>query len=242
MDIYDWPYRIKSARRKKRLVKKDFDKQLIRLDKLRHSLTDQIRSLPPIILEKPYQRGWKRLFVLRDDIKRSDKAEFYQTLLNKINKVQYHYDRSFKKRKIRKGVYHYYDAEKQKLRELSYDEFHGRRFNLSEAEKQCFYRKEIWNNQYRKWEAIYSCTEAWRFVLTIQPHIVFAVNRVDELLEQAISEVDKHINWNNWQPRIFKLHGNAYKYWGDVYFDKPQYINKLKNKPRYTSKEAYLEY
>ena len=76
MDMHHWPYIKKSARRKKRLVKKDVDKQLIRLDKLRHSLTDQIRNLPPIILEKPYQRGWKRLFVLRDDIKRSDKADF----------------------------------------------------------------------------------------------------------------------------------------------------------------------
>jgi hypothetical protein len=37
MDMHDWPYIKKSARRKKRLVKKDFDKQLIRLDKQLYS-------------------------------------------------------------------------------------------------------------------------------------------------------------------------------------------------------------
>jgi hypothetical protein len=57
MDIHDWPCIKKSARRKKRLVKKDFDKKLIQLSKRRQELSDQIWSLPPVILKEPYQKG-----------------------------------------------------------------------------------------------------------------------------------------------------------------------------------------
>jgi hypothetical protein len=194
-----------------------------------------------VTLEKPYQRGWMRQFILRDDIRRSDKFEFYQTLLDKINTTWYHPDRSFKRRKIRKRRY-VYEEKQQTLQEFDQHEFHSNKLNLSDAEKRCFYLKETWNNRYNRWETTYACTETWRFVLTIKPHIIYKKKPVDELLEQELSEINKYIDWNNLQPRISKLHGNAYKYWGDVYFDKLKYINKLKNKPRYTSKEAYLDY
>jgi len=74
MDTHEWPCRIKSARRKKRLVKLDFDKRLIRLSKTREELQEQKRNLPIVPLEHPYQRGWKRFFVLRDDMKRGPLA------------------------------------------------------------------------------------------------------------------------------------------------------------------------
>jgi hypothetical protein len=41
-------------------------------------------------LEPPVQRGWKRTFVLRADVASSAKAVFYQGILDKINRVDYH--------------------------------------------------------------------------------------------------------------------------------------------------------
>jgi hypothetical protein len=81
---------------------------------------------------------------LRADVAQSDEAEFYQALLDKINTSRWHYDRSFKRRKVRKGRYLYFDPKDQKLREFDPHEFHGNRLNLSDAEKQCFYLKEEW--------------------------------------------------------------------------------------------------
>ena len=95
MDLKEWSYRLKSARRKKRLVRKDFDKQLISLRKRNHELSVQKRSLPMVPVIHPYQRGWKRNFVLSDQIRRNDKADFYQQLLDKINTCKVHYDASF---------------------------------------------------------------------------------------------------------------------------------------------------
>ena len=51
MNEHEWPYRIKSARRKRRLVKTDRDKQLIQLDKRRSVLWKQQRNLPWEALE-----------------------------------------------------------------------------------------------------------------------------------------------------------------------------------------------
>src|SRR5882762_7889462 len=103
MDNHEWPRCVKSERRKKRLAKTDRDKQLIQLFKRRRELCEQSKLLPLVPLEHPYQRGWKRFFVVRDDVKRSEQAEFYQTLLEKINTTEYHYDKSFKRKKRRKS-------------------------------------------------------------------------------------------------------------------------------------------
>lgn len=241
MDIHYLPCRLKSARRKKRLVKETFDKKLISLSKQRQDLSDQIRNLPPIPLEKPYQSGYVRYFILRSDIARSDKAEFYQNLLNKINVKWWHHDKSFKKKKRRKGRYAYFEKE-QKLKEIEPNEFHGSKLNLSDAEKRCFYLKEIWDARRQCWKPAYVFTEQWRFVLVIRPNIVYTAKQIDEVLEKQLGEIDHFIDWNNHLPRIWKLMGGKDDNWFRHFYEHPKYINEFKNKPKYTSKEVYLDY
>jgi hypothetical protein len=242
MDMDNWPHIKKSARRKKRLVKKDFDKQLIRLSKRRQLLSDQIRSLPPVILKQPYQKGWVRLFVLRADVALTDKAGLYQTVLDKINTVCWHYDRSFKKRKTRKGRYQHFDAKYQKLREPDDYEFHGPALNLSEGEKRCFYLKKEWSIKLHRRQISYVFAEPWRFELVVRPHIVYTARQIDEVLEQEKSEIDKYIDWNCYLPRIWKLKGGAYRFCSSYHFEAPRYENELKNKPMYPSKDEYMDY
>ncbi len=241
MDIHDWPYIKKSARRKKRLVKKDFDKQLIRLDKLRDSLREKRRKLPMVPLENPYQKGWKRFFVLRDDIHRSPKAEFYQTLLNKINTCYYHHDRSFKQRKRRRYRYKYLEKP-QELRAISSYDWRYNELRLTEAEKMLFSPREVLSRYSNRLMTEYVFIEPWRFVLTIKPHIIREKIQHDELLEKEISEIESHITRNHLRPRLDKIKGYRYKYWLRYYCKQPQYNNPLKNKPRYASTEAYLDY
>lgn len=242
MDMHDWPYIKKSARRKKRLVKKDFDKKLMQLNRHMHALYQQIGNLPPVILEHPYQRGWMRSFILRADVARSDKAEFYQALLDKINTFCWHYDRSFKRRKIRKGTYQYYDVKLHQLREQSPEDFHGDKLRLSDAEKRCFYLKETWNIRYNRWENRYVFAEAWRYILVIKPHMVYAKKQINELLEQELSEIDNRIDGFYLQPRIWKLKGGKYKYWKGEREEQKKYKNELKNKPVYSLQEEYTGY
>jgi hypothetical protein len=241
MDLQDWPYRLKSARRKKRLVKKDRDKQLIKLDKLQTSLLKQKRQLPVIPLEHPYQKGWKRIFVLRKDVQQSEKAAFYQAILDKINTVEYNRDISFKKRKWRKQRYHY-EERPQTLRPIYDNEWRSNKVKLTEAEQACFFRNEEWSASRSKVIITYLFTDLWRFVLTVKPHIVCEAKMVDELLEQELKAIDNRITKYNLRSKITKLNkGNCYKYWKVCPFEQPKYINKFKNKPMNTNKEAYID-
>lgn len=131
MNVHEWSCRIKSVRRKKRLVRTDRDKQLIQLAKRHSALLEQKAKLPWVPLEEPYQRGWKRFFVLRDDVKCSPQAEFYETLLTKINTVEYHRDKSFKCKRRRKGKYGYV-IRKQALKEFDLHRWENPKLGLTE--------------------------------------------------------------------------------------------------------------
>jgi hypothetical protein len=242
MDIHDLPYRLKSARRKKRLIKEAFDKKLIRLDKLQDKLKSQKDALPWVLLETPYQKGWKRIFVLTAKEKRGSKAEFYEALLDKINFPVYHYDETFEVKKKRRMTYEYLNRS-QFLQDFSPYNWHLNRMQLTDEEKILFERKEIWNEPYRYWIVRFVFTESWRFELAIKPHFIYKVKLGDELLEQRIGEIGNRITKHNLWPHMRKiLRGNTYKYWKATFFEQSKYINELKNQPKYASKEAYLDH
>ncbi|MGB4775515.1 MAG: hypothetical protein WBP45_10105 [Daejeonella sp.] len=241
MDIQKWPFRLKSARRKKRLQKKDFDKQLIQFDKLEHVLWEKKDSLPMIPLEQPYQKGWKRFFVLRDDVKRSPAAEFYQDLLDKINTVEYNHDKTFKRKKKRKRR-NVYERKMQTLREFDEYGWNHPKLDLSEAERACFYVKESWCNTSKKMTLTYACREAWRFTLVVKPHIIYEVKMMDEVLEQEIKALENYLERNHLRPKIEQLtKGRSYYRWFDWDFKNKKQFNELKNTTRYFTKEGYLD-
>jgi hypothetical protein len=240
MDIHEWPRCIKSARQKRRLVKTDRDKQLIQLDKRRDDLSEQKRLLPMVALEHPYQRGWKRFFVLRGDVKHSPRKDFYEALLPKIHTVEYHQDRSFKRKKRRKQRY-VYQVKAQMLRELSQHSWDINKINLTEEEKAYFTRIEIFDVKTYRTEVKYVFAEPWRYELKIAPHIVTHTKLMDADIERELSYIDDHIDNNHLWPRINLLtRGRSYR-WKDEFNEQAKYINKFKNIPRYAGKEAYLE-
>ncbi|MBB3054353.1 hypothetical protein [Mucilaginibacter gotjawali] len=240
MDIHEWPCRLKSARQKKRLVKTDRDKQLIRLDRRHKVLWDQQAKLPWVPLEEPYQRGWKRFFVLREDVKHSPGAEFYEALLPKINTVEYHHDKSFKRKKRRKGKYGYVER-KQTLREFDLYWWNSARLNLSEQEKACFTLIETFSIKTRRLEIKYVVTEQWRFVLKVVPNMITHKKLKDSDIEKELAWIDNHIDRHDLAPRINLLtRGRGYR-WNRWTCARTKYINKIKNIPRYSPKEAYLD-
>ncbi len=241
MDLHDLPYRLKTERRKKRLVKKSRDKQLIRLYKRENLLCKQKRELPMIPLKHPYQRGWKRFFVLRDNVAKSPDAEFYQEILKKINTVKYHHDKNFRVRKRRKCRY-YYAEKQQRLRELTEREWLANSLKLSDAEKQCFYAKMEWDKNKYRMVATYVFVECWRFALVVKPHIIYEVKMHDEALERELKEIDNKIERNYLRPRIRRLtNGRSYRYYWRHYAGQSKYINNLKNKPLYLIEDEYRD-
>lgn len=232
MDTQLLSYRVKSKRRKKRLVKEDRDKQLLKLDRERQRISKGPDYKTIVPLDEPYQKGWKRLFVLRPEVQRSDKAEFYQGILDKINMVQYHYDKSFKKPK-RKGRWHKYHFEElPKLRMIDRYNWQTNYHKLSEEQRTCFERVEFWNDQLYAMDHRYRFAEPGLFEIAVLPHIIDTIIIGDALLEQRLVWIDDHIDNHNLQWRLDKLkNGNRYNGWKDG-TEKLRYLNPLKNKAK----------
>lgn len=222
--------KIKTARQKKRLQKKDRDKQLLRLDRRQDELVKIRCALPLIPLTTPYQKGWKRTFVLREDTARCKQAAFYETLLSKINTVHYATDRHFRRKLRKKNRKKQYAIKPQFLREFYAWEWH-RQCKLSPEEKAHFYPKECWSKDGKTVTIKYVFTDPWRFVLRITPHMITHTRMVDEALEQELQQIGNYIECHHLQPRMLKLTlGRSWR--PDYRFtEKAKYKNPLHNKP-----------
>jgi hypothetical protein len=91
-------YKLKTSRQKKRDVKTAGEKKLLRLHKERKQIWQQQRNLGYVDVHPPIVKGWKRFFVLREDVVRCKDALFYQNILDKINKTEYCNRKDFKRK------------------------------------------------------------------------------------------------------------------------------------------------
>ena len=188
--------RLKSERRKKRLTKKAKEKELIALHKLEIDLWHQKRNLPLVPLEKPYQKGWVRFFVVRDDVQRVDTLGFFTELLEKINNQLWSENKRFtkRKRKFRRRL----DVPiEQKLKRFSETEWTHPNFKLTPKEKEYFEAVEEWDIYEKCYCTYYEFKEKWRFVLRVRPYMITHTKAVDVELERDISRVRNYIERNN---------------------------------------------
>jgi hypothetical protein len=222
-------FRLKSERRRKRLQKEDFEKKLIKLHREEKKLSKQIDNLGYEPLIPTYQSGWKRTFVLREDLKKQATAAFFEALLKKINTVEYSDRKDFTKKGRKRGR-KIRVPRVQKLRFFYDYEQCFKRF----TEHELFYFREniviIRKNTYSK---IYEFIEPWRFVLKVFPNMITEVKIKDGLLEQRKAEIDNYFDRNHLFPRLFKMLNGAYQYKGDLQKDKLKYKNPFYNKPLY---------
>ena len=221
--------RLRSLRSHKRIVREDHEKYLRECCDRHAELEKRRRNLPLVPLEKPYQKGYVRFFVLREDVKQGKQADFFATLLEKINTYQYADNRKFqkKKKRRRKPVY---VARKQELYAFNQWEWQRalERGKFTEKERAYFARIECFNRQKDRFETYYEFTEAWRFELRVKPNMITHYRPVDVAIEREFAELDKIINdYNNWNIIANIIYGHSYRYsW--LYYEK-----------RYNSKEKY---
>ncbi|MBP9213757.1 MAG: hypothetical protein KBF36_04325 [Chitinophagaceae bacterium] len=221
-------YRLRTARQKTRLQYEDFDKQLIQLNKERNQLHQQKRNLGWQPLTPPIQRGFKRTFVLRDDVARSRNTSFYAGILQKINTVEYSSRKDFKVKKRKYGRKVYVDRI-QNLQRLCAREFYKR--NFSDAEKQCFY--ELWEmNKNKQIVKYFLFVEPWRFVLKVMPNLIDKTRIKDNVLEARIAEIDDYLERNNYDKRLYKVLDGSYGYkeWKQDVKHQYEHFYQYKNK------------
>lgn len=219
-------FRLRTARHKRRMQHKDFEKGLRALDREHHELYNQQGSLGWIELDTPIMRGWKRYFVLRDDVLRSRQKSFFETLLSKINTTDYSSRKDFKKKKRKFGK-KIYVVKPQEL--LMPDKHYLVKHKFSDKELTYFEEKLI----YRKWHKepvkVFVFTEPWRFVLRIRPNIITHTRLRDVVLEQRIKRIDTYIEQHDLKGTINRLVYGHHK-WHWFGEDKAKERSPYKNK------------
>lgn len=198
-------FSLRSARSKRRLMIKDRDKGLLKLSRRQNKIYQEIRALGYEDVNPPYQQGWKRFFVLRDDTARSKQAEFFTGLLEKINTVQYSHRKDFKVKRRRWGRKIYVDKP-QYLMRLHHSLMN--KLNLTEKEQLCFYLVTEYNTTRKCWVSAYQFIEPWRYQLKVAPNMITRLKRISRDLELEKTSIQHHLERNCLRPRLNKLlHG-----------------------------------
>jgi hypothetical protein len=203
-------YRLRTVRQKKRMQYEDFDKQLIQLYKEDKALGIKAKNLGWESLTPPVQKGWKRFFVLRDDVARSKHAGFFEKILKKINTYDWSYRKDFKIRKRKFGRKQYV-VKPQNL--LQPNPYRFAKLGFSDEEKQFFHEEWSYN---RSGELVkhYVFIEPWRFVLRVRPNMIDKIKRIDGEIESRSKEIDNYLDTNHYRKRLSRiLDGACYKYW-----------------------------
>lgn len=197
------------------------------------------RALPLVPLATPYQKGWERNFVLREDIARSKEALFNKTLLEKINTVQYSSEKSFKKKKKRRRK-HVYVEKLQTVKEFSESEWRSSKLALTEKEKIHFYKRERWYSNCKSYKIHYIFNEPWRYVLRVRPNMITHTKMVDAVLESEIDRIRNYITNHFLRNLMIKItHGRVNNWrWSNT---KLKYQNPLDNKQIHTVMDEYYK-
>ena len=232
--------RLRNLRSRKRIAREDHEKYLRECIKRQKVLFKQRRELPLVPLEKPYQKGYVRFFVLREDVRQGKQADFFATLLEKINTYQYADTRKFQKKKKRRGK-RVYIARKQELYSFSQWEWERalERGKFTQKERAYFAKIECFNRQKDRFEIHYEFTEAWRFELRVKPNMITHYRPVDVAIERELAELDKIIDdYKNWGIIHSKIYGRSYS-WRQY---QKRYMPKEKYKRTPLKEIAVLKY
>ena len=220
-------YRLRTARQKKRLQYEDFDKRLIALNKERRSLRKQKGNLGWDPLTPPVQKGWKRFFVLRDEVAKSKHGEFFQNILKKINTYDWSYRKDFKIKKRRFGKKNYMVREQKLLQPW---EWHFLKLGFNEYEKQMFHEEYHFSKWSKEPVKRYVFNEPWRFVLITKPNMITKIRKIDPPLESRLQEIRSFLERNDHEGRSAKLLCGNYQWRGWKEFEKYNEANPYKNK------------
>lgn len=206
--------KIRTARKKRQNYLEDYYKKLFHLEKRKRKLWKLERELPPVPLEQPYQKGWVRYFVLRDDVKRSPQAEFFTQFLTKINTEVYSNNKKFyfkRKGKTTKVKYTY----DQKLKSFYESDWKRSTNPLTDKEKEYFRPSLVWNQENNETYLKYAFTEPWRYVLRVRPYYVTHRKGLDPNLESETREIENYLDRKHLRSIIYNRVYGKKDTWSD---------------------------
>lgn len=199
--------RIKNKRQKKRIRITASQKKLLSIYAKQLQLDKAMRNQEYIPLNPPLQRGFKRYFILREDVSIGKDSDFFKHLLKKINTVEFSHRKDFKRKKKKKGKRIYVDRP-QMLREFWPHEL--KKSGLTEKEMRFF--KEVEEAIHKKVYKKFVFAQPWRYQLKISPHLITHIQRINPILLQQAAELDKYLIKHHLSHKLYKLiYGSCFK-------------------------------
>lgn len=203
--------KLKSERRRKRLRKKGTEKKLLVWHREEQKLYSEKWQQELVLLDSPIRKGWKRHFILRDDLRNRPDAPFFEALLEKINTVEYSRNKKFRMQKRRMKKYRYV-LHTQKLKYITeYHYHHLTRCPLSKEEKEYFIPEYGYGSK-TLYVKHYVFNQPWRYVLSVKPHWITHARELDEVREKRLGEIKHHLETNHLRHKITKLTEGWEKY------------------------------
>jgi hypothetical protein len=237
VEFYASCSRLKSKRTKKRLQQKELEKQLIQQYKRLQQIRSEQMDLGFIDLVPPAQKGWKRFFVVREDVARSADALFFQELLDKINCTQWSIRKDFKVKRKQKGK-KVFVARMQLLPTIEL--YQLRKIKLTEKERTYFNYQLIYHPNSKTWRNVLVFNESWRYVLKIAPNMITQLRIINPALIKEEQEINNYLEKNGLKYKMNKIidgyvnHNSRWKK-----YDKMKYRSLFKNEP--VTKQLELE-
>lgn len=183
-------------------------KMYIAAQKELNLLYTQKYSLPSIPLPEPIRHGWKRFFVLREDIAVSRFAEDMQQILKHINQIVFSRRRDFMRRMGRSKVW---EPIPHGLRSIGVAEWDRKK--IPEHLKKYFSRCDIFCSECTpQWhESRYHFKHPYWFVSVTKRHYLTHYTEPDPALESRIAKLQKFLEGEGWAT-LARHHGYRHRF------------------------------
>jgi hypothetical protein len=190
------------------------DKRLLALEREMRRLNQAQRDAPIIPLERPYQRGWAKFYVLDEDIVRRADTAIFRVMLPQINQRVIARDRSFVSRRGHPILLRPRIIPVREWLKLGWP-----------AKQQRFFSYGHWRLDHDPWRPIKWREHVIGFKLInlswlreeVQPHLI-THQRVDlPEVRSRLAEIENHLELTRGRERLHWLHGRS-QWWRRMTF------------------------
>lgn len=185
------------------------DKRLLALEREVNRLYRAQYHAPVIPLERPYQRGWVKSYVLEERVRRRLDAPMFEAILRAVNQRVYCRDRNFVNRQAHPVVLRPRVIPVREWLKLAWPASHQRYFGYG-----------CWRLDDRPWTPVkyrshitgFKLVQLWWLREDIQPHLI-THQKVDlPDVRSRIAEIETLFNETNGRARLDWLHGRS-RWW-----------------------------
>ena len=177
------------------------EKEWLALERELKQLWKDQRDAGTLIDIEPYQRGWYRFFVLKDNHKNQKYSRDAQTLLDLVLNVRRYSNR--KDFKVWSPKEHDWVSSRQLLHRLTHQEYN----KLDERYQKYFQMTQEYSRYSRRLETYFEFKHPQWFELKIEPNMISKEWIPDAALESRIAELESYMRRNNVWDRLNRLHG-----------------------------------